>query len=657
MSLVFKKEKYLSAGLNEESSVPALANMGNVQMLTESALDEDDGLFVGYGYIPSIFPYRMQDLYSRKLGEKEYLTSVLENKYLRAEFLPDFGGRLWSLYDKEAGKELLYRNAAIRPCNLAVRNAWLAGGIEYNCGMVGHGPFTCSRMFTARTFLDDGTPVLRMYEFERVRRIVYQMDFFLPETSRVLYARMRIVNPLREVVPMYWWTNIALPEGKERRNVVDAKTAYSNRGFVVCKNPVPEFNGTDITYPTNNETAVDYFWKIPESKRKFTAYLDKDGYGFVQTSTSRLKGRKLFVWGQGPGGERWQEFLTADNLSGKYIEVQAGLANTQYECIPMPPKTAWEWLECYGALNTNPESVHGEWDGAITEVSDKLEELISEKSLEELLVKTHKMALTPADELICNGSGWGKLENMRRNAQGEDIICPHLDFGEITDEQYDWNTLLQTGSFDRTNSDDSAISWMLQPEWTELIEKSSDCHKKFIHLAAIAFAEERLEDSDDYCTKALSFGESSAVYFVMAQVQRLKENSMSAAEYALCAYKLCPEDISLAREMMRLQFYAEQYGTMISVYETAPNNIKNDGRITMYYCFALLRSGDIDKADTVLNDNGGICVDDIREGETGITDLYLEIEEKKAENSGLPFSRSEAKVPRKFDFRMFTKKD
>lgn len=90
MSLVFKKEKYLSAGLNEESSVPALANMGNVQMLTESVLDEDDGLFVGYGYIPSIFPYRMQDLYSRKLGEKEYLTAVLENKYLRAEFFAGF---------------------------------------------------------------------------------------------------------------------------------------------------------------------------------------------------------------------------------------------------------------------------------------------------------------------------------------------------------------------------------------------------------------------------------------------------------------------------------------------------------------------------------------------------------------------------------------
>ena len=290
-----------SAHFNGESTLPSLYEMTNVQALTRSALDEDDGLFIGYGGLRSLFPYRMQDLYDRAEEPTVYVGIEFENRYLKALFLPALGGRLWSLYDKVAGRELLYRNPVVRPCNLAVRNAWLAGGIEFNCGMIGHHPFTCSQIFAAQTALDDGTPVLRMYEFERIRRCVYQMDFFLPEESRVLLGRMRIVNPNRETVPMYWWTNMAVRENPRARNVIDATVSYNNKGGIVGKNPVPVSGGTDITYPSRNPVAIDYFWKIPDAARKFTAYLDENGYGFCQTSTARLQGRKLFVWGQGEG--------------------------------------------------------------------------------------------------------------------------------------------------------------------------------------------------------------------------------------------------------------------------------------------------------------------------------------------------------------------
>ena len=56
-----------------------------------------------------------------------------------------------------------------------------------------------------------------------------------------------------------------------------------------------------------------------------TASLDADGAGLAQTSTARLRGRKLFVWGAGEGGRRWQEWLTEPG-SGGYAEIQAGLA-------------------------------------------------------------------------------------------------------------------------------------------------------------------------------------------------------------------------------------------------------------------------------------------------------------------------------------------
>lgn len=653
MSLIFSKEKYLSASLNGESSLPPLSDMSNVQNLRESQLDEDDGLFIGYGFLNSVFPYKMQDMYSRKLAEREYLTATLENEYLKAVFLPDFGGRLWSLYDKKEKKELLYHNSAIRPCNLAVRNAWLAGGIEFNCGMVGHGPFTCATMFTARAELTDGTPVLRMYEYERVRGIVYQMDFFLPEGSSLLYGRMRIVNPKNEVVPMYWWTNIAVPEGKEYRNVINASSAYTNAGMMVSKAPVPVHNGIDITYPTNNPIAVDYFWKIPENERKYTAYLNKNGYGFVQASTSRLKGRKLFVWGQGEGGSRWQEFLTKDGDAGRYAEIQAGLGNTQYECLPMPPNTAWEWLECYGAIKTDGSKIHGEWSAAAKETEKCLEALIPEAELERLLADTKSAALTPAKELICSGSGWGSLERRLREKQNRRPLCPHLDFGALGKEQEPWLRLLESGVFPEDNNAALPVSWMLQKEWTALLQAAEESYGKYIQLAAVYFAENRLKDAEEMCNKALNISRGPAALYIMSQIKRLNGDTDAFALLADEVRVLLPEDISVTRMAFSALLENKSHSRIISAYEALPEKLRSDGRTAMLYCYALMYTGELEKAEEALNRNGGIVVDDIREGEISITDLYLKLYEAKAKRDNKPFDKEKVSVPKKFDFRMF----
>ncbi len=647
-----------SAHFNGESTLPSLYEMSNVQALTRSALDEDDGLFVGYGGLRSLFPYRMQDLYDRAEEPTVYLGIEFENRYLKALFLPALGGRLWSLYDKTAGRELLYRNPVVRPCNLAVRNAWLAGGIEFNCGMIGHHPFTCSQLFAAQTALDDGTPVLRMYEFERIRRCVYQMDFFLPEDSRVLLGRMRIVNPNRETVPMYWWTNMAVRENPRARNIIDATVSYNNRGGIVGKNPVPVSGGTDITYPSRNPVAIDYFWKIPDAARKFTAYLDGDGYGFCQTSTARLQGRKLFVWGQGEGGARWQEFLTAGE-PGRYVEIQAGLAHTQYECLPMPPLTAWEWVEAYGALSADPSRVHGDWDGAREEVRERLEALCPAAGMDAWLESTRAMAKRPAERLICSGSGWGALENLRRVQDGEPLLCPHLDFGQVGAAQADWVRLLEHGTLaaEGQGSLCPPASWMLQREWTERVLASADCHEKQLHLAAIALAEGRLRDAGEAVDVALALRVTPTALFLRAQVERLRGDDRAAAGSALEAHRMLPGDVSLARQAFAMALRAGMNGETVAAYETAPAAVQADGRTAMTYAFALLRRGDTDRAEAVLMRDGGLSVTDIREGEISLTNLYLDIARARATAAGLDFDPAKVRVPRRFDFRMFVPKE
>ena len=63
---------------------------------------------------------------------------------------------------------------------------------------------------------------------------------------------------------------------------------YINGGNV-SEIPIPINDGKDVSYPVNTDIAMDYFYNIPANKRKFECQLGKDGYGFVQTSTSRLQ--------------------------------------------------------------------------------------------------------------------------------------------------------------------------------------------------------------------------------------------------------------------------------------------------------------------------------------------------------------------------------
>ena len=314
---------------------------------------------VGYGRVRSVLPYLVQDGYGRDRRPAEHKVAVLENDVLRATFLLDLGGRLWSLVHKPTGRELLYRNPVFQPANLALRNAWFAGGVEWNIGTIGHSPTTCEPLHAARVLQPDGTPVLRMYEFERLREVVFQVDAWLPEGSPVLLVHVRIVNPNDVETPMYWWSNVAVPQADDVRVLAPADEAWQFAyDSPLRRVPIPVLDGQDRTYTTRAAEAADYFFAIADDQRRWVAALDGRGTGLVQTSTDRLRGRKLFLWGKSPGGDHWQEWLAQPGQ--EYLEIQAGLARTQLEHLPMPARASWSWVEAYGLLQSDAAAVHGD---------------------------------------------------------------------------------------------------------------------------------------------------------------------------------------------------------------------------------------------------------------------------------------------------------
>ncbi len=641
--------------MNGEASVPSFAEQPGPRG-RDYGTDEYAGLYISYGLVPTPFPYRMQENYSRELYDNEEDVIILENEYLRATFFPHYGGKLASLFDKEKGKELLFSNPVIRPCNLAIRNAWMSGGVEWNCGIFGHHVHTCDTLFCAKTELDDGTPVLRFYEFERIRRAVVQMDFFLPEGSRFLYARMRITNPNPEVIPMYWWSNIAVPEDPNGRVITWANGSYINGGNV-SEIPIPINDGKDVSYPVNTDIAMDYFYNIPANKRKFECQLGKDGYGFVQTSTSRLQGRKLFIWGQSAGGERWQNYMTANDCDGLYVELQAGLAHTQYESLPMPPESTWEWLEAYGALQADPEKVHGEWHTAQAEADRALNELLTEDALEAKLLATRDMATRRAEDVLFEGSGWGALEIKLRESMGvEKKMTPHLDFGECGPEQAQWLSLLEESFFPEPDVLERPASYMLQPEWTQMLEKACETVDRFnwyahLQLSMIYFAMRRIDDAEREAAASLNLKISPWGLYTMAHVELEKDNKNEGALLCMRASKMLPRDLSIAKEAMTLLVCLRMYDQALALLKTFPEEIQENGRIRVYALMANVRLGNIEESEKILYGNGGLVIPDVREGETLVTEMWWELEELKAKRDGREFSRQTAEVPAMFDFR------
>lgn len=629
--------------------VPPIYRMHNSQQPQNALKGDSDELFLGYGFEAGGFPYTYQNNYSRELQNKTFKSVVLENEFIKAVFLPGLGGRLWSLSDKIAQRELLFVNPVFRLGNLATRNAWFSGGVEFNCGIIGHNAHTTEQIFSATGVSTDGTPYFRMYEFERIRAITFQIDCFLPENSKFLCVRCRILNETPHVVPAYWWSNIAVPAYKGGRVIVDADNAFSQPLGFVHKDCLPMKDGKDITYPENTQNSYDYFWDIKQGSRKFITHVDADGYGLLQCSTNRLRGRKLFVWGQNKGSRRWQEFLSDGTSNGNYHEIQAGLAKTQYECVPMPPFTTWEWLECYGAASIDKQSAHADWQCAKNAANSFVNTALPSDDMENLLAYTHDtIATQKADIMLTLGSGWGALENERRRFVGAKSLAPHLYFGEMGSEQKYWLYFLQNGSFEEQKN---IPSYMRQAEWTDLLQKSAATSGEWdwqvhTHLGFVAISENRLQEAQNYLRKSLALQRSKEALLGMSVLCDINEEADKAADFAIQAAALSSHNDHYAKYAAKAIYKAKNYHRLLS-YLNEHSSLWENARCRMYAACAYIAIGNLEKASELINANGGLEVPDLREGETAVTELWLNLEKAKSENGSSKISLP----PDFFEFR------
>lgn len=641
--LTFQNELFSVSDLGPENSVPDLIPGENIQNKTNFFLDEDDEIYEGYGKRETAFPYRQYTCYTRTLKEKQLPTAILENRFLKATFLPTYGGRLWSLIDKTTGENLLYTNDVIRPSNLAIRNAWFSGGVEWNISMIGHTPFTMEPLFTSKLEKEDGTPVLRMYEYERVRKVTYQMDFWLEENSRFLNCRMRIFNQTDEMVPMYWWSNMAVPEYEGGRIIVPAKEAFTNREDGVYKVDIPMVNGNDISKYKEIPNQVDYFFHIPKESPKYIANINKNGYGLLHLSTSRLVSRKLFSWGKNEASDNWQDFLTEH--AGRYVEIQGGLGKTQYGCIPMAPHTAWEWVELYGAVQTSKDASSASYEQALREMNQIVEQQLQILQPETILSSTKLLAKQPA-QLIQTGNGYGALENALRSYRGESQLSSHLDFGTLSSQYKEWMDFLETGHFPEKDPLEVPYDFMADDTFYKKLKETIQTinHQNwyaFYQLGLYYFQKNNIDASTECFIESMTLEPNPWAYHGLSVIYLKNQKNHGAIEFILKGYEMKKDDLSYLKETLKILLLAKGYEEIKKLYHTLPKDFAEESRVLFDYLIALARTDQEKEVLDYLNEHH-LVLEDLRECETSLGSLWEEVYERVNGDKGT--------LPKKYNY-------
>ncbi|MFG2595200.1 DUF5107 domain-containing protein [Streptomyces sp. NPDC048462] len=626
-----------AAAVGPENPLPALRPLDEMHVVDDrdrAGLPRDMARQIGHEPLATVLPVPVLDGYGRERTPTGLDAIVIENDRIRATVLPGYGGRIHSLFHKPTGRDLVYTNPVLQPADFALNGAWFSGGIEWNIGATGHTTLSCAPVHAALVTAPDGGRMVRLWEWERLRDLPFQVDLWLPDDSDFLHVGVRIRNPHERPAPVYWWSNIAVPEGERTRVVAPAEEAW-HFGYEHNLNlvPVPESGSVDRTYPLRSDFPADYFYEVPDGARRWIASLDENGHGLVQTSTDLLRGRKLFLWGSGPGGRRWQEWLTEPGTVG-YAEIQAGLARTQLEHVPLEPGGEFSWLESYGPLSADPAAVHGDdWSAARAETERRLADALPRADVDAAYEAWRRCADTEPGEVLATGSGWGALE-VRRGG----FKLPGTPFAESTlgEQQAPWLELLEQGTFPEPRRVAPPGPSLVSPHWRDMLETAAAEPLTEYHLGIAQWhADDRAQAVRSW-ERGLALAPSRwpLLRCLAVAAQESRQWERAADHYTEAFDDLCAErrddgdtwtaaTAALGREAIEALLTAGRPQPARTVWDGQLPEVRSRGRFRLLEARLLIAEGDRGAARALFDE--GFEVADLREGAEILDEVWAEL--------------------------------
>ena len=272
------------------------------------------------------FPYHMQDdidiATMRFDPERMYRAVILNNGLLEVIVLPDMNGRVYSVRDVRSGRELFYRNNVVKPALVALRGAWISGGIEFNFPTRGHTVSTVSPVFFRTEECADSVSVT-VGDIDLATRLRWQARISLRRGRAAVDVALTFANPNLVRERLYHWQNAAVPAVDDMRFVCRCDWTVGSESL-----PFPIRDGVDASMHVSNARPLDHFG-YRSYRDFFGAYYLTSRQGTYHVAPRWLEpGQKYFTWGTQEDNRIWESFLTDED--GQYVEIQAGLLESQF---------------------------------------------------------------------------------------------------------------------------------------------------------------------------------------------------------------------------------------------------------------------------------------------------------------------------------------
>ena len=289
------------------------------------------------------YPYSAQRDVADRPSPRVWTVICLENKYLRVEILPELGGRVFRMYDKLAGQDMVYHQSSIKPAMAGIRGAWVAGGIEFNFPDC-HTVTTHDQVhWTTRQYPDGSVSVL-IGDIERISRMGWTVELRLCPDRACLEDRIFLANrtPIRQ--RCFYWTNAAVEGTEQVQMILPApKVVVGQRD----KEPVdwPLREGIDFSWLKAYDGGTGVLG-VGGDEDFVAAYDHARQVGLAHyADRGALPARKFWTWGIGQSNDYWARKVSDDKKP--YLEMQAGPQVSLSELAWMQPYEVVRFDECW----------------------------------------------------------------------------------------------------------------------------------------------------------------------------------------------------------------------------------------------------------------------------------------------------------------------
>jgi hypothetical protein len=278
--------------------------------------------------------------------DKSYRLIVVENEYLRVEFAPELGGRIWRLLDKVHNEDAVHYNDSIKPYPGGFGGAYTAGGMELNYPFAHSITNTWPRK-TEFVENEDGSVTYTVSEWERTGRTLWAMSFTLSPGESRLKQQVKFYNRSKLPLSYMYWGNAGVPASMDTKWIYRECMGSEHGGDTVfCW---PEFRGTDLSLYKNDCEVVGIYFLEP--KYNFFGLTDqKTKAGLIHHANRfEVPGRKLWTWGRNWNGENRSWHLSMKPQY--YGESQSGRPVNQEHFDWLMPEEFLTWKEEWAPIN------------------------------------------------------------------------------------------------------------------------------------------------------------------------------------------------------------------------------------------------------------------------------------------------------------------